>query len=147
MSGDELAAILAANQFMTLATADGDGRPWAAPVWFARAGERDLLWVSRPEARHSRNLATRPELGIVVFDSTVRPLEGEAAYLEATAVEVGAAGREAALAAYSRRSTASGLRAWTEADVTGAAEHRLYRARIERAYLLDGGDSRVEVAL
>jgi Pyridoxamine 5'-phosphate oxidase len=33
---DELAAvareIIDANRYMTLATADGDGRPWAAPV-------------------------------------------------------------------------------------------------------------------
>ena len=138
-------AILAANQFMTLATADADGTPWAAPVWFAREGERGLLWVSRPEARHSRNLAARPELAIVVFDSTARPLEGEAAYFEAVAAEVPEAERAAALAAYSRRSTASGLKAWTEADVTAPAEHRLYRARITAASLLDGGDARTPV--
>ena len=27
--------IIDSNQYMTLATADADGRPWASPVWFA----------------------------------------------------------------------------------------------------------------
>ena len=30
--------IIDANQYLTLATADGDGRPWAAPVWYAHQG-------------------------------------------------------------------------------------------------------------
>ena len=63
--------IIDANRYMTLATADGDGRPWASPVWYAHQGYTDLYWVSRPEARHSRNLAVRPEVSIVIFDSTV----------------------------------------------------------------------------
>lgn len=55
---------------MTLATADEAGRPWASPVWYAAVGYDELLWLSRPEARHSRNLAVRRELGIVIFDSS-----------------------------------------------------------------------------
>jgi len=142
---DTLGAIVEANAFMTLATADGDGNPWATPVWFAHVDCAEFLWVSRPEARHSRNLAGRPELGIVVFDSTVRPLEGEAAYFDAVAAEVPADERADALAIYSARSTASGLKPWTEADVTAPAEHRLYRARVTSASLLDGGDARTPV--
>ena len=30
--------IIDANQYQTLATADGDGRLWAAPVWYAHQG-------------------------------------------------------------------------------------------------------------
>src|SRR6266540_1488710 len=69
--------IIDSNRYMTLATADGDGRPWAAPVWYAHEGYSDFLWVSRPEARHSRNLTSRPGLAIVIFDSTV-PVGGRA---------------------------------------------------------------------
>jgi nitroimidazol reductase NimA-like FMN-containing flavoprotein (pyridoxamine 5'-phosphate oxidase superfamily) len=53
---------------MTLGTADADGRPWVSPVFFAADGYRDLYWISSPAADHSRNLAVRPELSIVVFD-------------------------------------------------------------------------------
>ena len=45
--------IVDANRYMTLATADGDGRPWAAPVWYAHQGYTHLFWVSRPEARQA----------------------------------------------------------------------------------------------
>lgn len=48
-----LGAIVEANAFMTLATADADGLPWATPVWFAHVDCAEFLWVSRPEARHS----------------------------------------------------------------------------------------------
>ena len=29
-------AIVDANRYTTIATADEDGRPWASPVWFAQ---------------------------------------------------------------------------------------------------------------
>ena len=50
-------SIVDSNLYATLATAKG--RPWASPVWFAYDGYRDFFWISRPEARHSRNVAAR----------------------------------------------------------------------------------------
>ena len=88
---DELRAIarsiIAANQFMTLATAAGNGKPWASPVWYAPLEHRQFYWVSSPDAQHSRNLAVRPELAFVVFDYPpdgrlergLRPGDGRAA--------------------------------------------------------------------
>jgi hypothetical protein len=99
--------------------------------------------VSRPEARHSRNIAARPEVAIVIFDSTV-PVGGAAAvYAEAVAEEVGADEREAAIATFSARSVATGLRAWGAGDVSGDAAHRLYRASASGLYVLDAFDRRV----
>ena len=57
------------NLYMVLATADADGRPWASPVYFASEDYTEFYWVSSPEVTHSRNLAARSELSIVVFDS------------------------------------------------------------------------------
>lgn len=59
------------NQYMTLATADGEGSSWASPVWFAHQDYGEFFWISKPEARHSLNIAIRPQVGIVIFDSTV----------------------------------------------------------------------------
>jgi nitroimidazol reductase NimA-like FMN-containing flavoprotein (pyridoxamine 5'-phosphate oxidase superfamily) len=53
--------LISANRYMVLATADATGRPWISPVWFA-PDDGGFLWVSRPDSRHSRNLAERPEL-------------------------------------------------------------------------------------
>jgi nitroimidazol reductase NimA-like FMN-containing flavoprotein (pyridoxamine 5'-phosphate oxidase superfamily) len=137
--------IIDANQYMTLATADGDGRPWATPVWFAHQGYTDLFWVSRPDARHSRNLAVRPEVGIVIFDSTVPAGSGQAVYVEALAGELEEAGREQGIAIFSRRSEAQGAAPWGVADVSGPAPLRLYRARASAHFVLDGHDQRLAV--
>ena len=45
-------SIIDDNQFMTLATADTDGAPWASPVWYAQH-HRDFYWVSSPGAQHA----------------------------------------------------------------------------------------------
>jgi nitroimidazol reductase NimA-like FMN-containing flavoprotein (pyridoxamine 5'-phosphate oxidase superfamily) len=137
--------IIDANSYLTLATADADGRPWATPVWFAPDRYTDFIWVSRPGTRHSGNIAARPEVGIVIFDSTVPVGQAEAVYVEAVAEQVPAAEVESAMAIFSARLGSDGGRPWQVADVVGAASFRLYRARASARYLLDAKDSRVPV--
>src|SRR5262245_63950681 len=84
-------AIIDANAYLTLATADGAGVPWASPVWFAHDAYVRFLWASRPDARHSRNVEVRREVGIVIFDSTVPVGGAQAVYVEASAEPVGEA--------------------------------------------------------
>jgi hypothetical protein len=131
-------AIIAANRYMTLATAGADGTPWASPVWFAPDGDRDLLWISDPQAQHSRNLAARPRLAIVIFDSQVVPDDAAALYLSAVAEQA-----EDGIETYSAHSVAQGLRPYTLADVTGDARWRLYRARVGERWLLGPSTQRV----
>ncbi|GIE34929.1 hypothetical protein Ait01nite_079740 [Actinoplanes italicus] len=144
---DDFAAIarqiIDANGYLTLATADAGGRPWATPLWFAADRYTDFFWLSRPSTRHSANIATRPDVGITVFDSTVPISQGQAVYIEAVAGQVPDADLEPALAVYSARSVAAGGRAWAVADVVSPAEFRLYRARATACYVLDDHDSRV----
>lgn len=86
---DELArATLAGNRFMVLGTVDPSGRPRVSPVWFSLVDYRDAYWLSSPDAHHSRNIQERPEVSIVVFNSTADPHTGQAVYLEATAGQV-----------------------------------------------------------
>jgi hypothetical protein len=92
---------------MTLATGTAPGTP-ASPVWFAHDGYAEFLRVSRRDARHSCNLARRPQLGIVIFDSAARPGAARAVYVEATAEELTGAEQERGIAIYSRRSQADG---------------------------------------
>jgi pyridoxine/pyridoxamine 5'-phosphate oxidase len=141
--------IVDANRYMTLATADGEGTPWASPVWFAHAGYRELFWISRPSARHSRNIAARPQIAIVIFDSTVPEGEAAAVYLEAHAEEVTESdpGRARAIEAYASRSATSGGIAFTAADVTPPSELHLYRAIATSVYLLGDGDRRLPVSI
>ena len=129
-------AIVDAGSFMTLATADADGLPWASPVWFAPAAYREFFWVSDPEARHSRNLAVRPQVAIVIFDSTVTPGEGQAVYMSAVAEQLEGAELEAGMRVFAERSEARGLSVWRLDDVRAPALHRLYRATVSEHFML-----------
>ena len=113
-------AVFAGNRYMTLGTADEHGHPWVTPVWFAREGYDELFWVSSPQARHSRNLAARPQMSIVVFDSQVPVGSAAAVYMLAVAQELTGAELERGMEVFDREGAAQGLRAWTLADVDRA---------------------------
>ena len=140
-------AIVDSNVYMTLATADADGRPWPSPVWFAHEGYADFVWVSKPGARHSRNLAARPQVGIVIFDSTAGPGEAAAVYVEAEATRLEGAEEERAIQVFSRRSTGLGWPSWTVEDVRPPAALRIYRATASALSVLGPGDERIAVEL
>jgi nitroimidazol reductase NimA-like FMN-containing flavoprotein (pyridoxamine 5'-phosphate oxidase superfamily) len=132
-------AILAGNRYMVLSTSDRDGRPWASPVYFAAEGTDRFVWVSRPGSEHSRNIAERPEVAIVVFDSSVPPAQTSAFYATALAEEVSPEAVEGVVAAYSDRSVADGLPPWTAEMVSAPSEFRLFRARVVEASVLMPG--------
>jgi hypothetical protein len=137
-------SIVDSNRYMTLATADGDGLPWASPVWYAPVEYREFLWVSKPDARHSRNLAARPELAIVIFDSH-RAGGSNALYLSAVAEQLGDDDVDEGIEVFSRHGEAQGLRPWTKDDVISPARHRLYRATASERFVLDEHDERLPV--
>ena len=105
--------IIDANLYMTLATADREGRPWASPVYYAVDGYREFVWVSDPDATHSRNLAERPQIAIVIFDSTQRINTGRGVYMSAHAEPVADPQIDRALEIFSERSVAHGGEVWT----------------------------------
>jgi nitroimidazol reductase NimA-like FMN-containing flavoprotein (pyridoxamine 5'-phosphate oxidase superfamily) len=142
-------AIIDANLYMVLATADRDGNPWVSPVYYAPDGYRDFFWVSRPEARHSRNLSARAggEIAIVIFDSSVPIDTGQAVYLSAVAREVSDDETAEGIAVFSRRSLAHGANEWTAKDVRPPAHLRLYQAMASEHYILGEDDRRVRVTL
>lgn len=145
---DIVRTVLDGNSFMTLATADSDGVPWATPVWFATEDYRSLYWVSAPDTRHSQNIAVRPEITVVVYDSRQRPGDVMAVYMTGTAglvVDVGEG-----IAVFSRCAVREGIGAWGIERVTGDARLRLYRASVAAHYILDPDatiDTRLAVTL
>jgi hypothetical protein len=151
---EELSAIARAvvdtNMYMTLGTADETGRPWVSPVYFvAAAGYREFYWASTTETAHSRNLAVRPELSIVIFDSRVPVYQGRAVYLEAVGEELSGAELAAGIEVYNGPAAARGASTLERHDVEPPAPYRLYRATVVRQYTLDpsGHDLRVAVEL
>jgi nitroimidazol reductase NimA-like FMN-containing flavoprotein (pyridoxamine 5'-phosphate oxidase superfamily) len=147
---DDIArTILDESSYVVLATADADGVPWASPVWFANEYYRELYWVSYPGARHSQNIGVRPQIAMVVFDSTVPSGTGQGVYMTATAdqltdpVEI-----ERGIEIFSRESVRQGGEEWGLDKVTGEARLRLYRASVHEYSILDPDvplDVRVDV--
>lgn len=136
--------VLAGTRYVVLSTADEDGRPWVTPVWYARAGRNEFYWVSDPETRHSRNIAARGDVALVVFDSQVPVGEASAFYARAQAVRVAEDEVAAGMAVFSREAEAQGIGAWDADRVTGDARLRLYRATVTEEWVLaeDGGPDR-----
>jgi pyridoxine/pyridoxamine 5'-phosphate oxidase len=143
------AQVIDGNRYLVLATADQHGVPWVSPLWYAHAGYREFFWVSDPHARHSHNIEIRPQVSIVIFDSSARPGVALAVYISGTAGMVTGPDLERSTEVYSRQSQKQGLPAWTPSSVQAPARHRLYRAvAAEQSVLQPGGaDIRIPVAV
>ncbi len=122
------------NRFIVLGTIDDDGRPRVSPVYFTHADYRDFYWVSSPESHHSRNLAARPQISFVVFDSSVTPAQKTqaAVYVDADAAEVSEADLPEECARAFAHLRGDGARAFAPEELSGDADLRLYRARATR---------------
>lgn len=129
------AAIAAAGRYLTLGTADAAGRPWVSPVWYAHTDAREFVWVSDPGARHSRNIAERPEISLVIFDSGVELGTGSGVYATARAELIEGEELERGIARFSAQSLAQGGVAWSAADVRPPERLRIYRAVAVERYL------------
>ena len=125
---DMVGNIIRDNVYMVLGTADDAGRPWVSPVFYGAHASRDFYWISSPEVTHSRNLAGRPRVSIVIFDSRAPVGTGgsRAVYMAATAAEVREDDLERSLA-YAGFADRGG-REPTPADLRTPAPYRLYRA-------------------
>jgi hypothetical protein len=86
---------------------------------------------------HSRNLAARSELSIVVFGSQTAISTGQAVYMSAVAGQGHRRRAGAGIAIFSYRAMAHGGREWTVADVSEPAPLRLYRATVSAQFMLD----------
>jgi uncharacterized protein YhbP (UPF0306 family) len=131
--------IIDANRYMTLATADAQGQPWASPVFYATADHTEFYWISAPQTTHSENLAQRPQVSIVIFDSTVPEGTGQAVYLSATAERVPDDDLDRALAVYPGRGLGP---QYTREQLAGLVPYRLYRATVyEHSILCPRGET------
>ncbi len=85
---------LARHHVMTLATQGSEG-PWAAALFYARAGD-DLIFLSSPASRHCRNLALQPRCAATIQSDADDwraiqgiQIEGEVSELYAEALALG----------------------------------------------------------
>jgi hypothetical protein len=147
---DVARAMLDEGRYVVLGTADAAGVPWVSPVFYTLSGYRELVWMSAPGTRHSRNLAERADVSLVVFDSRAVPGEGTAVYMCGVAAEVTGEAVAAVAAAYGDAALLKGGRRVRIDEVTGDGIYRMYRATIREHWILDPDsrpDGRAPVAL
>jgi hypothetical protein len=133
--------VIDANHYMTVATLDPDGAPRLSPVFYTAARYTDVYWVSSPAAHHSRNLLARPEVQIVIFDSTALVGDAEAVYLAAAARPVADEELEGVCGEAFR--TTAGARRFAPDELRGDAAVRLYVARAGACEVLVRGSDPV----
>lgn len=132
---DHARSLLEVNRYLTLGTVDQAGRPWTSPVYFAATPDWSFYWMSETDARHSRNLAERPDVSLVVFDSTVAPHHGRALYAAGKAHQLPDDEVDAGLRAYPGPGRPEAA-ASTRDDVTGPSPYRLFRATAAELWVL-----------
>ena len=132
-------AVVDANRYMVLGTADAHGHPWVTPVWFATEDHRSFYWVSSPDAKHSQNLAAEARVAITVFDSSVPVGGAQAVYMKGLAGELAGEELDSGIAVFDRVSRDDIGRGWGLADVQGSSLFRLYRATVSEHWVLIPG--------
>jgi uncharacterized protein YhbP (UPF0306 family) len=151
--GSVAKAIVDSNMYMVLGTANESGEPWATPVYFGHFEHREFFWMSSPDVRHSGNVAVRPQVSIVIFNSQVPVGKGQAVYMSAIAKELTGNDFERGLDIYNGRFSnpvEHGVRLIAREDVQAPALYRLYRAVVSKHWILDPvnkPDHRIAVTL
>ena len=131
--------VIDTTKYMALGTADEAGQPWVSPVWFACEDYRHFHWVSSPEARHSRNLDSRPEVAIAIYDPSVDVGTAAAVYVSGTAEELTGDELEHGIEIFDRLSRKGDGPQWQLSDVQPPSPYRLYRATASEHFVLIRG--------
>jgi uncharacterized protein YhbP (UPF0306 family) len=63
-------SLLDASTLCAIATIGADGSAYVNTAYFAFGAELDVVWLSEPQAQHSRNIRSRETVAIAVYDST-----------------------------------------------------------------------------
>jgi uncharacterized protein YhbP (UPF0306 family) len=61
--------LLGAARLCAISTVGSSGRAYVNTAYFAWSESFDVVWISEPHARHSRNLRANDSAAIAVFDS------------------------------------------------------------------------------
>ena len=132
--------IINSTLYMVLGTSDQAGHPWVSPVYFTASNYTEFYWISSPQAKHSRNIAMRSQISIVIFDSQVPAGKGQAVYMSAVAHELTGNELEPGLVVYNGRfpePARHGVRDTRLEEVRPPGLYRLYRAVASEHWVLD----------
>lgn len=91
---------LAAHTTLTLATLAEDGRPQAAPLFYAEMDDLSLIFISEQRVRHSRNVAHDSRVAATIYADGQQWQTIQGLQLEGTCTALSGEAAEAAQAVY-----------------------------------------------
>lgn len=80
--------IIENNQYVTIATSDGKGKPWISPVVYAFDKDWNLYFISMTSSKHCKNIEVNENVAVAIFDSQQTWGEGIGLQIEAIAKTV-----------------------------------------------------------
>lgn len=133
-------AIIDSTLYKVLGTADESGGPWVSPVYFTASQYKEFYWISSPETRHSRNIAQRSQISIVIFNSHTPVGKAQAVYMSAAAEDLNGSDLERCLVIYNGRFPDPARHSVQDTrleEVCPPGLYRLYRAVALEHWVLD----------
>jgi hypothetical protein len=81
-------AIIDQIKYTTIATVGSDGQPWVTPVAAVHDADYNFYWASWTENQHSKNVAARSNIAIVIYNSTPVGDSEPGVYIRAKAIQL-----------------------------------------------------------
>lgn len=131
--------ILDEIMYATIATADKDGNPWAAPQFIVYNHDaKELYWCASRDSQHAQNILNNGRAFIVVYDSSVGPGKGKGVYFQ-TSAQIVNDQDDVAMIMERLVKRHQGVPYWTLNDVQDPASPvKVFKAVIEKAWTNDG---------
>lgn len=139
-------------QYVTIASVDENGMPWNAPVFTAYDEHYNFYWGTHKESQKARNIDRKPDVFLVIYNSTVPAGTGEGVYIQAKAAQVTEPKEIEQVFNILKSRHAESF--WDFAAVSETGPIRLYKATPIKAWMNDDGhkdghyiDIRTEIKL
>jgi nitroimidazol reductase NimA-like FMN-containing flavoprotein (pyridoxamine 5'-phosphate oxidase superfamily) len=81
-------AIIDQIKYITIATVGSNGQPWVTPVAAVHDADYNFYWASWTENQHSKNIAARSNIAIVIYNSTPAGDSEPGVYIRAKAIQL-----------------------------------------------------------
>ncbi len=127
----DMRSLYASTRYCVVATVDEQGKPWAAPVFYAYDNANRIYWWSDTAAQHSKNIQANSSAYLTFFDSAAAEGTAKGLYMQATADMVADDEVAAARALYNRFAQTFSL---SEQNTEGDSPTRLYVATPEKCW-------------
>lgn len=100
---DKAKSIICKNNYLTLATCDLKGKPWAATLYYAYDKNFNFYFISASDSLHVNHIKENENVALAIFDSHAKVGEGDGVQIEGVAHRLSVVELPHALTVYFKR--------------------------------------------